>query len=345
MKAKLLHVLMGFIIVVLADAQTTTTIFSDSFDGPTMRADLWQLPRWVSPTDGTYVGRTQFRCSQNAGLPAISNGEAIIILETFNPTGTSFYGTDLISNRTFLLGDGLIFTIRVRYKSPVPRGIVGGLFLYDLVEGGPNHDEIDFELVSNKLSEVQTNVYDNEPLGAGHPVFHPITGSVTEYHTYVIKWLPGEISWLVDGVTVRTSRNLVPERPVHFHLNVWVPGAEWAEAYDANLQWVTNPALNQAYSMIVDYVKVDSIILKDPIYDIYREEPKICFYPNPAHDLIYFESDGKFSLDIYNSNGIRVLSKKDITDGNLSISDLAPGIYSLQYRRNGVRKYSKLIKY
>ena len=331
--------------VVLAAAQTTTTIFSDNFDGFLMRSDLWHIPTWVSSSDGTFVGRTQFRCSQNAGLPAIINGEAKINLNTFNPTGDLFYGTDLISNRTFLLGDGLIFTIRVKFNSPVPRGIVGGIFLYDLVGSGPKHDEIDFELVSNRLSEVQTNIYDNEPLGAGHPVFHPIAGSVTDYHTYVIKWLPGEITWQVDGVTVRTSRTLVPERPMHFHLNIWAPDAGWMEAYDANLQWVSNPVMDQTYSMIVDYVKVDSVILKNPIIDIDREDPKINFYPNPAHNFICFDTPGKFSLNIYNINGTLVLSRKDITEGKLSVSGLNPGIYSLQYRQNGVWRSSKLIKY
>ncbi len=159
-----------------------------------MRGDLWHIPTWVSSKDGTFLGRTQFRCTPAESAFCISNGEALINLDTYNPTGTTrsyFYGTDLITNRTFSIGKGLIFTIRARLKSPVPRGIVGGIFLYELVGPGTNHDEIDFELVSNRPSEVQTNIYDNEPLGAGHPAFHPITGSVTDYHTYVIKWLPG----------------------------------------------------------------------------------------------------------------------------------------------------------
>mgnify|MGYP001497534253 CR=1 FL=1 len=285
MKTRLLPVLIGIMMAIIAGAQTTTTIFYDDFDGTAMRTDLWHIPTWVSSTDGTYVGRTQFRCSQNSGLPAISNGEAIIVLETYNPTGFSFYGTDLITNRSFSLGEGLVFTIRAKFISPLPRGIVGGIFLYDIVGVPPYHDEIDFELVSNIPSEVQTNIYNNEPPGAGHPVFHPITGSVTDYHTYVIKWLAGEITWQVDGVTVRTLRNLVPYRPMHFHLNIWAPAKEWSEAYDAGLQWVSNPAMNQTYSMIIDYVKIDSITLKNPIVDIDREDQKTFFYPNPAQDL------------------------------------------------------------
>jgi len=240
------------------------------------------------------------------------------------------------------LGEGLIFTIRARFKSPVPRGIVGGIFLYDLVGTGTNHDEIDFELVSNRLSEVQTNIYDNEPLGAGHPAFHPITGSVTDYHTYIIKWLPGEISWLVDGVTIRTTSTLVPERPMHFHLNIWAPDAGWAEAYDGDLQPVGQAGLNAVYSMVVDYVKVESL---NTVSVTENSETMVNIYPNPAHDYIYFDSPGEISVKIFNISGNMVMTKRDLTNGLLSISDLAPGIYSLQYRQNGVWRYSKLIKY
>jgi len=273
----------------------------------------------------------------------------MINLDTYNPTGNPpgsyFYGTDLITNRNFSMGKGLIFTIRARLKPSTPRGIVGGIFLYDLTGSGTNHDEIDFELVSNRPSELQTNIYNNEPLGAGHPAFHPITGSVTDYHTYVIKWFPGEISWLVDGVTVGTTKTLVPDRPMHFHLNIWAPDPGWAEAYDANLQWVSTPAMNQIYSMIVDYVRVDSLIFPNSVSETDHKKSKLDFYPNPAHDLIHFDIPGKFSLNIYNINGTLVLTRKDITDGYLSISDLAPGIYTLHYSQNGVRRYSKLIMY
>jgi hypothetical protein len=48
----------------------------------------------------------------------------------------------------------------------MPRGIVGGI--YSLRTVGPVRImmNIDFEMVSNRTSEVHTNIYDNEPLGA-----------------------------------------------------------------------------------------------------------------------------------------------------------------------------------
>ncbi|MFZ4525879.1 MAG: family 16 glycosylhydrolase [Chlorobium sp.] len=51
------------------------------------------------------------------------------------------------------------------------------------------HDEIDSEVMSNKLDQIQTNIYTNEPLGAGHSQFNPIEGVVTEDHLYRIEFL------------------------------------------------------------------------------------------------------------------------------------------------------------
>ena len=50
-------------------------------------------------------------------------------------------------------------------------------------------------------------------------------------------------------------------------------------------------------------------------------------------------------MNIYNTNGALVLSRQDITDGTVSVADLAPGIYFVKYRRNEISGYTKLIKY
>jgi Glycosyl hydrolases family 16/Secretion system C-terminal sorting domain len=328
----------------VANAQTKK-IFFDDFNGSNMSTLLWHIPTWVSPTDGTYVGKTQFRCSQNSPLPAVSNSQAIINLETYNPTGFSFYGTDLITNRTFVPGNGLIFTIHAKIKSPTAGGIVGGIFLYDLTGSGTTHDEIDFELVTNELNEVHNNIYSDEPLGAGHPDFAFITTPITDYHTYVMKWLPDEVSFIVDGNVIRTSKTLVPDGQLHFHLNMWVPGAEWAEAYDSNLQPTGSPGSNQVYSMIVDSVRVDSLVNPVSVSIIKKEEAEINFYPNPAHDLIYFNTSEKISVSIYNLAGNMILNKREIANRSLSIANLPPGIYLIRCKKNSIVSSSKLIVY
>ena len=74
--------------------------FYDGFDGSEVNINNWHIPTWVSPTDGTYIGRTQFRVSQNSTLPSVGESNVAITVQSYNPTGFSFYGTDLISNQS-----------------------------------------------------------------------------------------------------------------------------------------------------------------------------------------------------------------------------------------------------
>jgi hypothetical protein len=236
-------------------------LLSDDFTGTIVDASNWHIPTWVSPTDGTFVGQTQFRCSQNAPLPAASNSNAIITLDTYNPTGLSFYGTDLISNQSFTLAQGIIITVIAKMDAPIPAGIVGGIFLYAPPASTSNtlHDEIDFELLSSDPYYVHTNIYGNELLGTGHPASYPYaTGSVTDYHTYQIEWLPDQVSWYVDGKLIRTvtTQSPIPAGPLYVHFNMWVPGSDFAAAYNPSLYWTSSASANQTFSMSVDSVTV-----------------------------------------------------------------------------------------
>ena len=235
-------------------------LLNDHFIGTRASSVNWHIPTWVSPTDGTFIGRTQLRCTQNSSLPAASSSNALITVQTYNPTGFSFYGTDLISNKSFPLGKGIAVTVRAKMNATM-RGVVGGIFLYELKPGSRTlHDEIDFELLTNVPNSVQTNIYNSEPLGAGHPKFIPYaSGTINTYHTYQLQWLPNRVSWFIDGKLVRTSTTNVPKGPMHLHLNAWVPGAEWAKAYNSLLQPTTSSRANRVFPMAVDLVTVSSL--------------------------------------------------------------------------------------
>ncbi len=240
---------------------TSSLLLSDEFDGSVVNGNNWHIPTWTSPTDGTFVGQTQFRCTQNATLPAEINGNAVIALQTYNPTGLSFYGTDLISNQSFAVGQGITLTVRAKMDAPIPAGVIGGIFLYSPPVNSSNtlHDEIDFELFSSDPNHVWTNIYGHEPLGTGHPVSYPFpSGSATDYHIYQIRWLPDRVSWYIDNVLLRTVTNdsPIPAGPMYVHLNMWVPGSDVVAAYNPNLLWTTLPGNNQTFSMRVDSVTV-----------------------------------------------------------------------------------------
>ena len=235
------------------------TLLTDTFSS--VSSTNWHIPTWTSSTDGTFIGRTQFKCTQNASLPTASNGNAVISLNTYNPTGASFYANEIISNKTFSVDKGIDISIRAKMNTTVP-GIVGGIFLYSLKPGSNTlHDEIDFELLTNRPNEVQTNIYANEPLGAGSPQFVSlVSGSISDYHTYQIKWQNDKVTWLIDGVVARTETRIIPAGPMSLYFNIWAPDAGWAAAYSSALNYVTSSSLNKVYSMLVDSVAVDTII-------------------------------------------------------------------------------------
>lgn len=231
----------------------------DNFVGGQVSGNVWHIPTWVSPTDGTFIGRTQFRCSQDASLPAIVGGNAVIAIDTFNPTGGSFYGTDLISNEIF--SRGIAMSVIAKMAALTPGGIVGGIFLYAPPSGfGSQHDEIDFEMLSNDPYHIWTNIYGNEPLGGGNSVRvdFPFGGSIFDPHRYEIKWLDGRVSWYIDGVLVRTvtTQSPLPAGPMYLHFNVWAPGSEFSDAYNSGLNWVNSASQNQTYSMRVDSASI-----------------------------------------------------------------------------------------
>ena len=260
MRKVLFCIVICFLVISLSTIIRAETLLYDDFSGNSVSSSKWHIPTWVSPTDGTVVGLTQFRFTQNSALPAADNGNAIIVVESYNPTAFSFYGTDLRSNQSFALGTGIHITVRAKMNTTTP-GIVGGIFLYALKPGSTTyHDEIDFELLTNLPNGVQTNIYSNEKLGTGNVQFVPYTsGSITDYHTYEIKWQPNHVSWFIDGNLVRTDTRYVPTGPMTFHLNIWVPDPGWPAAYDPNLKPATSASSNQIFSMSVDSVNIQSI--------------------------------------------------------------------------------------
>lgn len=321
----------------------TVCIFFDNFNGPTVNAADWKIPTWMGPNDGTFVGRTQFRCSQNANLPPINNGQVYINLETFNPTGFSLYGTDLMSTKRFSQGNGLIFTIRAKINTPVIGGIVGGIFLYDLIPPSSTlHDEIDFELLTNQLGYIHNNVYANDPLGIGYPDSSS-TSTITDYHTYVMKWLPNEVIWLVDGVVVRIETTNLPIGPMRLHLNMWAPATEWSSAYNDSLQPVNNLAANTIYSMLIDSVRVDSITNITTVVPIQKTTSEISFSPNPAKDRITFTTTKPMWVSVYDMKGSKFIHKE--VTGELSLSELAPGVYIIKYGDELINTKKRLVIY
>ena len=262
-------------------------LLSENFTKSSMDKKIWRIPTWLSSNDGTYLGRTQIRCSQNAKLPTVKNGNARIQLDTYNPTGFSFYGTELISKQSISVGQGVLVTVVAKADTPFPRGVVGGIFLYALDENSDTiHNEIDFEIMGNRPYQIQTNIYGNENLGAGHPVFCYLpSGTITDYHKYQILWLPNQVLWFIDDILVETDINMspLPTGPMYLHINMWAPSSDWAEAYDASIQ-PTGKSTNKTYTLLVDSIKIENL----------EESPMIfgAIYDTSCSKLFYSDNVG-----------------------------------------------------
>ena len=132
-----------------------------------------------------------------------------------------------------------------RVTSPVA-GLVGGLFLYS----ASPHNEIDFELLGNDAaagrSQEETNIYSNEPLGVGHPLF--VSGTdLTSFHTYRIEWFSNLVRWFIDGQLVRDDAAHVPQGAQAVHLNIWAPDTNWPDGYAASLAPAATASANTSY--------------------------------------------------------------------------------------------------
>jgi beta-glucanase (GH16 family) len=243
-----------------AFAADGNTLLHDDFNAPSVDPNLWHIPTFTASGDGTFVGRTQFRVTQDSGLPALTGGNLVIPIESHNPKEKSFLAGELISNQAFPAGEGIDITIRARMSVPLNPGIVGGLFLYALQPGSHTlHDEIDFELLSNMPGKVQTNIYGNEPLGVGHVKFIPYrTGAMTDFHDYEIKWTPTRVAWLIDGKLVRTTTANIPAGPMQLYLNLWAPDPAWPGGYSPAIQ----PARSHTENAVVGSLLVDRVTIR-----------------------------------------------------------------------------------
>src|SRR5216684_1546630 len=231
------------------------TLLLDDFSAP-VSSVTWDYNRFAS--GGSFYGRTQ----QRQSLPTVSNGLLHLELDSYNPTaltpGDSFVGSEIISKQTFTTdAGGIAFEASLRIVSPVA-GLVGGFFGYNFTSAS-QHSEVDDELLGNDAAagrnREQTNVYSNEPLGAGHTLFVPVT-DLTAFHTYRMEWFPDRVRWFIDGQFVREDTVHVPQGALAVHLNIWAPAADWADAYDASLKPATTLAANTSYFVDVDYVRV-----------------------------------------------------------------------------------------
>jgi beta-glucanase (GH16 family) len=123
-------------------------------------------------------------------------------------------------------------------------------------------DEIDFEFIGTELEDAQTNYYYEGIDNYTNMVEEPVSNSTYDnFHTYSVDWTENNITWYVDGTSVRTltrestynsstDQYMFPQTPARIQLGIWPGGAssepegtiEWAGgAINWNAADLTDP--------------------------------------------------------------------------------------------------------
>jgi hypothetical protein len=253
-------------------------VFVDDFSSDSaVNSSLWSEPTY-DPNGSTYLGRTQLRVAGSEPPLKIRNGSVSLIDDSYNPTNQSgqlsFYGSELVSNRSFRIDtgkwDGLMFsfTAEIQPTSTMPNvvgGEVGAGFLYGLLPDG-NRDEIDNELLTNQIAsgsnQSQSNVFVDAPFtSTGVPQFNsiPSGGTLAEYHTYTTVCYSNKIEFFTDGTLTQTYTGPVPMSAMQMMLDLWTPDDTWPAAYSSEIQPTADPSANQRLRMQVSDVEIDRI--------------------------------------------------------------------------------------
>ncbi|MBV9462712.1 MAG: glycoside hydrolase family 16 protein [Verrucomicrobiae bacterium] len=240
-------------------------IFRDDFNGTSFDASKWFVHEFA-------LGRTDFRMG-----PTIAGGVASIPIDTYDPRapGVAFSGTELETNASFSRGAGLEFEARIRFNDPLPTGLVAAMFLYGYNSAKNTSDEIDYEFLTNQMDDpaqrdrallTTFNDWDFDYANHSNDGIHmrTVNPSIpgidwTQWNTFMIRWLPGRVDWVVNGRTVSSATEAVADEPMSLRFDVWAPGSDWPAAYDAGIQPEANSALNTRYSYEVDSIVVRSI--------------------------------------------------------------------------------------
>jgi hypothetical protein len=113
----------------------------------------------------------------------------------------------------------------VTLKAAPGAGIVSSVVLQS-----DDLDEIDWEWLGADNGQVQTNYFGKGQTGSyDRGAFHAAPSNQNSFHTYTIDWTASQITWQIDGATVRTllpaaSANQYPQSPMQIKIGSWSGG-------------------------------------------------------------------------------------------------------------------------
>ena len=218
-----------------ASTECPTSDFVEDFD--TLDMGVWALADWQ-------LGATQLT-SANA-----STADGLLQLTHNGSEATGYYGAEVYTQQKFGYGE-----FRARIKGPPETGLICAFFLYIQWDddGTVKSDETDIELLTSLPEQIWLTLWNNwrESYGYGNGNYHwsetvePPSYTMSEFNEYGFNWSPLGVTFTLNGATLATIENAVPNAPAPIRFNFWT-STTWTDvgyppSGDAvcEIDWVT----------------------------------------------------------------------------------------------------------
>ena len=314
-------------------------VWEDNFDGPGLNRNDWNVelhePGWVNAELQEYVDS-----EKNI---FIENGNLVIRPVKSTVNGKTRYTSGRISTqnkRDFTYG-----VFEARLKVPEGNGFLPAFWLMATDENvygqWPRCGEIDImEVHGSDTRTTYGTIHYGNPHRQSQATRTLRNGTFADsFHTFAVKWEPGEISWYVDGFLIHRENDWYSvtegqgeitypapfDQPFYIILNLAV-GGSWVGYPDR-----TTDFKNARYE--VDYVKVwqkenyDENVTK-PEKEVVLRAPdekskQVLADGNYIYNGKFQEGNGRLGFWEIENNGAAIISVTDFADGRrLSIDGM-----------------------
>ena len=238
-------------------------VWEDNFDGPGLNRNDWNVelhePGWVNEELQEYVDSEKNIFIENGNL-------VIRPVKSSGMNGKSYYTSGRISTQN--KKDFTYGVFEARLKVPEGKGFLPAFWLMATDENiygqWPRCGEIDImEVHGSDTKTTYATIHYGNPHRQSQATKTLDNGTFADgFHTYAVKWEPGEISWYVDGFLIHSENEWYSitegqgeitypapfDQPFYIILNLAV-GGSWVGYPDR-----TTDFKNARYE--VDYVKV-----------------------------------------------------------------------------------------
>jgi len=186
--------------------------------------DAFDSSRWSKESHTFHNNLVQF----DPANVSFQNGTMRLHLTKRKTAKKDYAGAEYRTKEKFSYGRFV-----VRAKFPKGSGIITSFFTFR-APAKPRWQEIDVEILGRDTSRVQFTYFWGWPPNYDAQTFDVPFRTDDGFHEYVFEWIPGQITWYVDGREMYSvNDDKVPYLEQQIMMNIWISGDEkWAGEFD-----------------------------------------------------------------------------------------------------------------